>query len=422
MSSVAYLCLWLFTFTIPWENSVVLPGIGTISKVLVFITAGVGVLAIMARGRVRPLATFHILAGFFAIWVGLSSAWSIDPRTSVSSFMLIAGLATIPWLTWELAVTAGRRRNLLQAYVLGAYVSACKALLNYSAGISTTGSSGEVSRDAATGRYTVEGFNPNSLAFLLVLALPIAWHLGLTHRSAIIRWVNRLYIPLGTLATFLTGSRGALIILAAALLIVPATMGRLSLRMKVAVLGVLAASVIAAAIYVPPKTWARLATTADEIQSGTFNERKVIWEAGLELFPQHPIGGVGAGGFPQAAKPLLGYKIEAHNTFLSVLVEEGLVGFILFSLMFASLFFHARAVVPEERRFVLILLLTFFAGLMPRSWELQKPTWLIFALLLAPVSAPTVVRQATRWVPVRPTPAARTEPVGRAPVQRHRRP
>jgi O-antigen ligase len=421
MSSIAYACLWLFTFTIPWENSVVLPGIGTISKLLVFVTAGVGVMAILARGRVRPLAMFHILAGFFAIWVGLTSAWSIEPQATVSAFMLVAGLATIPWLTWELAVTPGRRRNLLQAYVLGAYVSACYTLLNYSSGVSTKGSTGEVSLEL-TGRYTVEGFNPNSLAFLLVLAVPIAWHLGLNQRGAILRWINRLYIPVGTLATFLTGSRGALIILAVALLIVPATLGRLSLRMKLGFLSVIAASVIAAVVYVPPITWARLATTADEIQSGTLNERKIIWEAGLELFPRHPVGGVGAGAFPEAVKPFLGYKIEAHNTFLSVLLEEGVVGLTLFSLMFLSLFFHARSVAPEERRFVLVLLLTFVAGLMPRSWEFDKPTWLMFALLLAPASASALARHATTWVPARPRPAPRAAPVGREPVHRHRGP
>jgi O-antigen ligase len=421
MSSVAYLCLWLFTFTIPWENSVVLPGIGTISKLLVFVTAAVGLLAILARGRVRPPATFHLLAASFAIWVGLSSAWSTDPRESVNRFMILAGLATIPWLVWELVVTQSRRRNLLQAYVLGAYISACYILLNYSAGVSTTGSTGEVSQEV-TGRYSVEGFNPNSLGFLLVLAIPIAWHLGLTHRNPILRWVNRLYMPIGTLATLLTGSRGALVVLAVALLIVPATLGRLSIGLKVAVLTVITASVVAAGIFVPPVTWARLATTADEIESGSLNERRVIWEAGLELFPRHPIGGVGAGGFPQAVRPFLGYKGMAHNTFLSVLLEEGIVGLTLFVLMFVSIYFHARSAPPEERRFVLILLLVFTIGLLPRNWEFDKPTWLMFALLLAPVSAPTFVRQATGWVPARTRPPPRVEPVGRESVHRHRGP
>jgi O-antigen ligase len=389
MSRLAYGCLWFLTFAIPWANTVLIPGIGTIGRLAGFVTAPIGVLAILARGRARPLATFHVLAACFAIWIGLSSSWSVDQEATMTSFFLIVQLAAIPWLVWEHAWTPERRRNLLQAFVFGSYVSAIYMLMNFRAGITSRGG-GELSVEE-TGRYTVEGFNPNSLGFLLVLALPMAWHLGLEHRNVILRWINRLYMPIGTVAILLTGSRSSLVILAVALLIVPLSLGRLSLAVKGGVLAVILASVIAAAIYVPPLTWARLSTTADEIQSGTLNERRIIWEAGMKLFPRHPIGGVGAGGFPQAVKPFLGYKIEAHNTYLSVLLEEGAVGFILFSLMFLSIYFHARSAPREERRFILVLLLTFAVGLVPRAWEFDKPTWLMFGLLLAPASAAVLV-------------------------------
>jgi O-antigen ligase len=391
MSSFAYACLWLFTFTVPWEATVMIPGLssgptgnGTIGKLVGLATAGVGLFAVLARGRARRLALFHVLAGCFVLWMGLGIGWSMDPGETKKNFTSVVQAAAIPWLIWEFAGTPMRRRRLLQAYVFGAYVSAISALLNWQAGISVRGSHGAVTTTMETGRYSVEGFNPNELGFLLVLALPLAWHLSLTHRNTILRWVNRLYLPIGTLAILLTGSRSSLIGVILALCIVPLTLGRLSPAMKVGVVAILIATVSVGAFFIPEKTLERLSTTKEEIESGTLNERRVIWRAGGEVFLRHPIRGVGSGAFPAAVEPFLGYSKTAHNTYLSVLVEEGAVGLILFTLMLVSIYLHVRSAAPDERRFVLVLLVTLLIGLIPRSWEVKKPLWLMFGFLLAP--------------------------------------
>jgi O-antigen ligase len=190
--------------------------------------------------------------------------------------------------------------------------------------------------------------------------------------------------------------------------------------MKAGVLSVIAAMVVAAAVYVPETTWARLGTTREEIESGTLNERTTIWKAGLELFPRYPVGGVGAGAFPTAVKPFLGSKKGPHNTFLSVLIEQGVIGLALFSLMFLSVYFHARSAPPEDRRFVLVLLLTLFVGLTPRTYEFKKLTWLMFSLLLVPSTAAALAYQARQWVPARthfhPGSHPGSQPVRREPV------
>jgi hypothetical protein len=421
MSNLAYAFLWLFTFAIPWEAIVLIPGIGTIGRLVGLVTAPIGVLAVLARGRARPLALLHILGGCFAIWVGLTTAWSLDPENTRLSFQSVVQVAAIPWLIWELAGTPRRRGGLLQAYVFGAYVSVASVLWNYHSGISTRGSGGELAT-VNTGRYSAEGFNPNDLGFLLVLALPIAWHLSLTHRNVILKWINRLYIPFGMMAILLTGSRSSLIGAILALMIVPLTLGRLSQGMKFGVLAIMIATVLAGAFLVPEKTLARLSTTTEELESGTLNERRVIWKAGLEVYPRHPILGVGAGSFPIAIRPLLGGENKtAHNTYLSVLVEEGAVGFILFSLMILSVYFHARSAPLEERRFALILLFTIVVGLLPRAWEFDKRLWLMFGFLLAqPSMAGVLVHHARLWAPARTRFEPRPGVVSREPVRGRR--
>jgi O-antigen ligase len=96
-------------------------------------------------------------------------------------------------------------------------------------------------------------------------------------------------------------------------------------------------------------------------------------------------------------KPFLGYKKTAHNTYLSILVEEGLIGFTLFLLMFVSVYFHARSAPPEERRFLLVIFFSIVIGLIPRGWEFGKPLWLMFGLLLAPSVSVVLAHPAAQW-------------------------
>lgn len=406
MSSLAYGFLWLLTFVIPWESSLLIPGIGTMGKLVGMLAAPIGLLAILMRGRAHTPALFHLIAACSVIWVGLTSAWTIDPERTGVALLGAAQAVLIPWLIWELAETPRRRAGLLQAYVFGAYVSALYTILTYREGVAT---------GIVGSRFAAEGFNPNSLGFLLVLGLPMAWHLSLSHQSTLLRWINRLYIPVGVLATLLTGSRSSLILMGVALLLVPLTLSRLSHGMKMTVAASIFATVIAAALFVPAATLARLGTTKDELESGDLNERRVVWEAGLQLVPRHPFLGVGAGAFSPAVFPFLGKRKVAHNTYLSVLVEQGMVGFTLFGLMLISLYFHARSAPPYERRFAFILLLILLIGLMPRTAEFEKSTWLIFGLLLIRTRTPAnLAAPVGPWMP----PPARPGPRRQAAIRR----
>ena len=421
MASIAYACLWFFSFVIPWETTVMIPGLssgptgsGTLGKLVGLTTAAMGLLAILARGRARKLALFHVLAACWVIWVGITSTWSLDPDGTVRTFKLAVQVAAISWLIWELAAEPEQRRGLLQAYVLGAYVSAIHILFNYHAGISTQGTGGEMTTLVDTGRYSIEGFNPNDLGLLLALALPTAWQLSLNQRNTILRWINRLYIPIGTVAILLTGSRSSMIAAIMALTLIPLTLGRLSAPMKAGVLTLIAATVIAGLAVLPEKTLARLGTTTTEIESGTLNERRIIWQAGLQLFQRRPIQGVGAGAYPEAVEPFLGYKKTAHNTYIDVLIEEGAVGIVLWVLLLASIFFHARSSAPEERRFVYVVLVTLIVGCIPRAWEWQKAMWLMFGFMLVPARA-AIVPKGEPWLnyvsPSRPIVPQRRQPV-----------
>ena len=231
-------------------------------------------------------------------------------------------------------------------------------------------------------RFAPAGFNPNDVAFLMVLALPMAWHLGSAAPGARWQWLNRAYLLVAILAILLTGSRSAMLLTPIALSVVPWTMTRLTGRTRVAMVAVLLVAVGVAAKFVAPAALARLETTRTELQDGTLNNRRVIWKAGLHLFPLHPLGGVGAGGFERAVVPFLGSEKTGHNTYLAVLLEQGLVGLALLLLMLLAVGLHVRAAPASERRFFIVLFFTLCVGLTPRTWQAEKQTWIILALLL----------------------------------------
>lgn len=372
MSTVAFIGLWLFAFVVPWELFIRFEEIGTLGRLAGLVAFAVAILNVLLQRAFRPPALFHLFAFLFVLWSGATAFWTMDQSVTRERFATYVQLAAVVWLIWELAPTPRRQASILQAYVLGSYVSAFDTIANYVSGI-----------ERATGRFAAEGFNPNDLGFTLVLAIPMAWFLANSRPYSALTWVNRLYIPFGMAAILLTASRGAFIPALVALLIIPATLLQVGMRSRIAVFVVIAASVIFLNRFVPRTSWDRLSTATSEIESGSFNERSEIWRSGLEVFGEHQWVGVGAGAFGIAIEPILGHSRPPHQTFLSVLVGQGIVGFALFLTMFATAVSGIRAMPTLQKRFWIVLLLTLGVGLQPRTWDYRKPLWLILGVLAA---------------------------------------
>jgi O-antigen ligase len=276
------------------------------------------------------------------------------------------------WLIWELAPTRDRQLDLLQAYVLGCYVSVMDTVMKFLAGI-----------EQQTGRFAATGFNPNDLGYTLVLAIPMAWCLALMRPKGLLTWVNRLYVGFGMIAVILTASRGSFIPAFAALLIIPWTLTNLRPRSRIAICVGGALSLLAIARFVPQTSWDRLSTASSEIESGSFNERGDIWASGLEALVDRPLHGVGAGAYSVAIEPILGWGRPPHQTFLSVLVGQGAVGLVLWLGMFAAAFLPVLKMPALERKLWLTILMTLGIGLQVRTWDYRKPLWLILGILVA---------------------------------------
>lgn len=389
MSRAAFLALWCFVFVLPLDVLADLPVVGSIPRLVGLLASIIGIVHILARRSVRPLTWFHVFAGLFVLWAGVSSFWSIDPETTRTRFLTYLQLLVLVWLVWEIAWTSERVRALLQAYVLGASGAAIATIANYALGIGgavsgfiMTGGKGE------TVRFMGLNQDPNELGLILALAVPMAWYLSLAPASPPrrFRWLWGLYLPLAFTGILLTASRGAVLAALVALAIVPWTQRYLRLR-TVAILVAFAIGSVALAVSVVPATSLdRILSTRADVEAGFFGGRIHIWQAAVDVAREHPLVGVGAGAFQAAIAPRLPRPMASHQTWLEILVEQGLLGLLLFVAMLVAAVRPVRALPRLERRVWIVLLASLAIGSLSLHLGYRKYSWFVLALL-APQAA-----------------------------------
>lgn len=387
--SWALVCL--FVFTIPWEKSVWIPGIGTGTRLLGVFALGFGLLAAAQRRKVRLPNLVLLLAALFVGWESLSWFWSIDPMATAGRAWTLLQLYGMLCLVWDLCRSEDRQRQLLHAYVSGAVVASAYTVLRFI-----------LNQQTYWRRYAAAGFDPNDLGLTIALGVPLALYLSFEARG-VAPWLYRLAIAVIEVAIILTASRTALIAVILAFGFAAWTWREAGLTQRVSAIVLLAILGVGAVCVAPRGTRERLATLPNELTGGTLHNRTRIWKAGLKALKSRPLRGVGAGAYPEAVKPWLGvppipgHEYVAHNTFLSVLVESGIIGFGIFGLLLSCCAFFIWMMPQPERALWAITVSVWTIGVSTLTWENRKPTWLVIALITtvwARAYWPTSAREA----------------------------
>jgi len=207
--------------------------------------------------------------------------------------------------------------------------------------------------------------NSNDLAAITLLMLGLALAIATVKTQSVrVRRAAIALVPLTLLIILLTQSRGAFL----GLLVGFGPSLLASLRKRPSLMAPVLAVLVGVAVLVPAVSWHRLATlttlTSEETSAEAHQDRTLlaredrfiliaedsarqrfeILKTGLHMAASHPLLGVGIGGYREANAryaPELGER-DAHNTYVSLAVEMGLPGLLLWLGLVGSVLAQVR--------------------------------------------------------------------------------
>lgn len=365
---IAYLLSLVFIFLLPWEDSIATSGWGSLARVAGLVLAALWLATIGIEGRFRRPHLFHLLVLLFFLWNFASVYWSLDASGTRQRITTYGQVFLLLLVFWEVFQKPEQLRAGVQAYVLGSYVLIGGTLYNYANGIVAV---------AYEGRYSAPGVNAVDMALMLIMGMPLALYLVLASgrglASRLGQFVNLAYLPLAMYAVVLTGSRTSLLAAIPFVLYValtPLIRPQHRALIFVGLLGLLAALLP----FIPPAVISRLGTLGSSIAGEDLGGRVSLWREAIGILASRPLLGTGGG----ALDGIMGSA--AHNTYVSIATETGMIGFTLFLTILAVVAYQIVKAPIQNRSVWIAVLATWAIGVLSLSWEFRKLTWLLLGL------------------------------------------
>jgi len=374
MRKITYWLTLVLIFIVPWEDSLSITAIGSLTRLTGLVVAGCWFLTILTEGRFRKPHLFHAFVLFFFLWNIVSYIWSLDIDRTFERIKTYLQIFLLMLIIWELFKEPADLIAGLQAYILGAYVCIASSIGNYLSG--TIAENYEV-------RYSATGVNAVDLSLLLLLGIPLAWHLYLLankKKNRFLKIINIAYIPFAIFTVLLTASRTSLFAIVPAIIFI-LWPKRFNIGRFILISIFLGVSIMIIRVILPAGIIERLATTSTSISSADFGGRVNLWKETITLFLRHPVVGSGAG--------ILFTTIgsEAHQTFLSILAETGLIGFLLFTCILAIVVNQAARLPKGYSGLWFSVIFIWVIGVLSLTWEAMKPTWLFMSFVIIEAAA-----------------------------------
>jgi O-antigen ligase len=323
-----FILLAAFALLIPLEEVVVIDGLGTISRFAGILFAVIYAVPRLGRMTFGAMPT---LGWAFLAWAIVSLGWAIDPGIAWDQLPTLLQLFVIAVLVADYVVHRPEIvRPLLWVYALSASVSAALGVA-YFIGQGT----------AAARSVALESQDPNHFAALLLPAVVLGLYELVNGERRILGGAVALVTTLGVMVS---GSRGAWVALAVAVLLF--VLPQLRVRGRIAT--IVMAFVLMVLAYqlpgVPDLLDERLATAVSTGGAG----RTDIWSVALTIYQSDPLLGVGWANFPvaytsdavRASDVQSWYHLEQrapHNIVVGILIELGPIGLLLLALFLGPL-------------------------------------------------------------------------------------
>ncbi|MEW6730724.1 MAG: O-antigen ligase family protein [Acidobacteriota bacterium] len=322
---IAFPSLLLFLILLCTAIQNAIPTIGEVgpAQLIAIVALTAAILGKLVRGESLVLTGQTYLLGLFIGLAALTVPAALWPGQAFSTLLDALKIAAIFLLISNVVTDLRRLSIVVWTICLSGLIPALGTIKNYLMGVGLV----DGFRAAWVGVYA----NPNDLAYTLAMFMPLALALASSTR----RWSARLLalscMGLYTLAIFLSFSRMGFLCL---LFILIMTLLRSQQRVRNFLLLLLLA--FCCLPILPISYWQRTETITEYDRDHSSLGRLQAWKAGLEMFQEHPLLGVGAGcyilGWSESTTLETIYRPRsAHNTFFQALAELGLFGFLAFS-------------------------------------------------------------------------------------------
>ena len=368
--------LGMFALLVPFDQVLVLGKSDFTFSWLTGAFAGVTLVLYGAMTqRFRTPTRTEIYWAAFIFWTVASLAWSVDPATGMKRLPSVVALFGVYLVAANFQITKQELSRVLLLAVVGGTVAASVIIFQFAHSVTVEGRASLVVNGTEA--------NPNELAASLILPSSLAL-CGLVARGSRLKKSALLAVLVViTTSIFLSMSRGSLLALIATLLLCMFRIGMNKRLLLVLILG-------APLLFLPSLFYQRL----EESLTGRGTGRYDIWLAGAQIVKDHPVIGVGLANFPVAyAKvagyahvfPSHGYVREAHDAYLQVCAETGIIGLILFLAAVRAQLKEVRAAISRGVNYSAIALEAACWGMLVAALsgniQWNKAFWLVFILL-----------------------------------------
>lgn len=396
-----YLGIAITVATLPVVD--LLPSVPFLSSVVPLV-GGVVLLGYLVQKRHGPVITIfsldrlHILALLFILWIFVSNplaAWSGGDRNWIFTFLQLFILMV---LSGELLDNPQKQRTVMAIFSVSAIISAFYAI-----------QTGQINETFDTS-IRAEGFvdNANAAARFFVVAMVFLTYLRSASKNSVLKLLCLIGIFITYLGVFYTVSRtGMLLLFGAQGLIL---LMQVQVRQRVGILIIFAIGLAFLWLFAD-SIFGIIQTILPTIinREDTFGLRINLWRSGWEMWLDHPIRGVGIGMYIKRMGPysysLPGpqrWNAVAHNTYIQILSETGIVGFVVFMLMFFTAlknFWKSPLIKEVEslalRNAWLIAFIVMLLGGITKSDHADKLTWMVMGVSLYFSPAPQSMKEKT---------------------------
>lgn len=323
----------------------------------------------------------HLLAVLFITWLFVSNPAAALLGGDRTWLLTFVQLGFLMGLTTLLVRTPQQQRWVLLAFALAAVFSAVYAIQD-----SPLFQEGVALRQERTGGLT--GINTAARYFLV--ALPALNYLRLYTTRPVLRLLALAGMGTLVFGVLATGSRTGYLLLpfTGVILLVNPRSGS-GLRQVLALVLLFGGLLLV----IPDGVWRVLGETLALSDAGSGEIRYYLWRAGLAMWQDHPLAGVGIGQYP-VQLPLYGrgllppnrLEAGAHSIYVGLLAETGLIGLLLFlALAGSALYALFRATYrPDEQAPLaftwLAMLLIMLLGGLTKHDQYDKLIWFLFGI------------------------------------------